>query len=233
MFDKLTTELSGIYAEIETLKPNAEVEAPKPNYAMDTEYVKLEASIAVIEDELGTPASDISVSLMAERARMQSALDDITKILALRNVSKDTTARIHDLKAEEKKLAQQIATQEKLLNQLEKFVTRKCNILEERINGLFPTVRWKLFKDQINGGIEDCCECLIGGVPFADANNAARINAGLEIADVIAQHSDVTAPVFVDNAEAVNELRPISGQTIALLVSSDEKLRVETASEAA
>jgi len=117
------------------------------------------------------------------------------------------------------------------LYQLEQFASHKCRMLEESVNALFPTVRWKLFDVQINGGIADTCECMVGGVPFPDANNAARINAGIEIASVLAEHYLVSLPCWVDNAEAVNELRGTGGQMIALVVSDDPGLVVETEAE--
>jgi hypothetical protein len=35
-----------------------------------------------------------------------------------------------------------------------------------------------MFETQINGGEAECCEALINGVPFSDANTASKINAG-------------------------------------------------------
>ena len=65
-------------------------------------------------------------------------------------------------------------------------------------------------------------------VPFAFANNAARINAGLEIIDTLSAHWGVTMPVFVDNAESVTRLTHTTAQVIRLVVSEpDKKLRLE------
>ena len=120
------------------------------------------------------------------------------------------------------------ADTERMLILIDQFVTERCGMLEESINSMFPTVRWSLFERQINGGIKDACICLIGGVQFSDANNAARINAGLEIISVLSKHYGVTVPVFIDNAEAVNVLQPMEAQRIALVVTANDKeLRIE------
>ena len=89
-----------------------------------------------------------------------------------------------------------------------------------------------MFVEQINGGIKEDCEVLIptdnGLVPFSTANNAARINAGLEIIDTLSRHWGITMPIFIDNAESVVRLKKISAQVIRLLVSGeDNTLRVE------
>ena len=111
---------------------------------------------------------------------------------------------------------------------IDRFVTERCGLLEETINRLFPTVRWSLFERQINGGIKDTCVCLIGGVQFSDANNAAKINAGLEIIGVLSEHYGASVPVFIDNAEAVNCLNTTKAQRISLVVTAEDKeLRIE------
>ena len=97
-------------------------------------------------------------------------------------------------------------------------------MLEESINSSIPS--HSNFWCKINGG---------GGVlwsndqwvPYADANRAAQINAGLDIINTITRHYGITAPVFIDNAEAVNELITCDSQVIRLLVSKDKTLRVE------
>ena len=65
-------------------------------------------------------------------------------------------------------------------------------------------------------------------VPYRDANNAARINAGLEIIKVLSTHWGISMPVFVDNAESVTKLADMGGQILRLIVSeNDKKLRME------
>ena len=67
-------------------------------------------------------------------------------------------------------------------------------------------------------------------VPYAFANNAARINAGLEIISVLSEHWNMDMPVFIDNAESVTHLSSTWMQTIRLVVSEqDKKLRLELA----
>ena len=64
---------------------------------------------------------------------------------------------------------------------------------------------------------------------FSDANDAAKLNAGLEIIDVLSRYWGIEMPVFVDNAESVVYLQKIAPQVIRLVVSeADERLRVET-----
>jgi len=100
-------------------------------------------------------------------------------------------------------------------------------MLESRINAKFSQVNFKMFNEQINGALVECCDTLIKGVPFQDANNAAKINAGMDIINTLTAHYNITAPIFVDNREAVNNLIDTDSQVINLIVSQDKILRVE------
>jgi hypothetical protein len=103
-------------------------------------------------------------------------------------------------------------------------VSARCKLLESSINALFPTIRWRLFVQQDNGGIADACDCMIPSasgayVPYESANNGARINAGLEIINALCRASGNVAPLFVDNSEGVNQIIPTDGQQIQLEVT--------------
>jgi hypothetical protein len=68
-------------------------------------------------------------------------------------------------------------------------------------------------------------------VPYSDINNAAKINAGLDIINTLCTHYNAFAPVFIDNAESVNSLLPVNSQLIRLVVSKDKKLKIDTPQE--
>ena len=59
-------------------------------------------------------------------------------------------------------------------------------------------------------------------------NNAARINVGLDIINALTSYFKVSAPVFIDNAEAVTDFIATNSQTIKLIVDeSKPQLTVE------
>ena len=68
----------------------------------------------------------------------------------------------------------------------------------------------------MNGGIEPTCKTLVDGVPYSDLNTASRINAGIDIINVFANHFNIFAPVFIDNAESVSNILPIKSQMVIL-----------------
>jgi hypothetical protein len=144
--------------------------------------------------------------------------------------------RIEELEAAEKRLSREYEHLQHGVYLCEEFIKTKVSMLTDRINGKFESVRFRLFVEQINGGIKEDCEVMIPAdgrmVPYTFANNAARINEGLEIIDALSRHWTTSMPVFVDNAESVTKLHPIDSQLMRLVVSeTDKTLRMEAVSK--
>lgn len=166
------------------------------------------------------------------RSELKARIAAARETLAKRDRAKEADARIAELEAQQTQIGQRRAEVEVLISDVERFVSARCGLLEERINEQFPTVRWKLFDRQINGALADCCECMIPGdgalVPYGGANTAARVNADIEIIGVLSRRCDVIAPLFVDNAERVNYVARPAGQLITLSVDNSPALTVTT-----
>ena len=103
------------------------------------------------------------------------------------------------------------------------------DLLSSRINAKFKLVSFRLFETQINGGYKETCECLVNGVPFSSLNTGHRVVAGLDIISALQRIYEVTAPIFIDNAESVNDFNipDMDGQLILLKVSINNTLKVE------
>lgn len=124
-------------------------------------------------------------------------------------------------------MAQQIANVEKEQFVIENFIKAKVDALENVVNSKFKFVKFKMFDEQINGGLRETCEVMVNGVPYSDANTASKINAGLDIINVLSEHYQISAPIFIDNRESVTELIQCESQIINLIVSAlDSQLRV-------
>jgi len=148
--------------------------------------------------------------------------------------SADNTAveeRIEELRQEQKQVGQLIADQEKQLYLLDEFCKAKMNMLSEKINSKFKNVTFKLFANQINGGVVPTCECKYDGVSYSGLNSGHRVVAGLDIINTLQDIYEVKAPVFIDNAEGINDfnLPTMDCQMVTLAVSDDVELRVEVA----
>lgn len=215
----------------------ADLQAKQNQPSPDPERHKLADRIlgiqAEIEDLKRGQNTTAKSQLQTEITTLDESIARIEKAKATVDQRTKGLARIEELKAEQKRLGKAYEELEHQRNLCEKFVVAKAKMMNDRINGRFPTVRFRLFELQINGGVNDqICEVTVNGVPYSDLNNAAKINAGLEIIDVLGEIYGLTAPIFIDNAEAVCELTRTKGQQIRLYVSaSDATLRIEGAKE--
>ena len=207
-------------------------EIPKEaDYSQNEEYVKLKArydDVSAKIEKLKT-STDVSDAFKEERKGLVVELDRVKAEIgkAVKNVA--TEERIGELEEQQREVGQKVADQEKILYLLEQFIKFKMLKISETINSKFNTVSWKLFEEQLNGGMRECCECTVNGVPYSTLNSGHRIVAGLDIIQSLSELYDVTAPIFVDNAESLNEYNvpKMEAQMILLSVSDDKELKVE------
>lgn len=196
--------------------------------------LSMNADYKAKQEELQTVTAQIvdvpQVDVTEFKNQKAILLNDIEAIRTkLRNEAQIAAAntRIIQLGEEEKALANEIATAEKLQFVIDNFNKLRVDTLERKINEKFKLVSFKMFEQQINGGEKECCEALIEGVPFSDANTASKINAGLDIINTLCDFYKVTAPIFIDNRESVVNLIDTESQIINLIVSENDKsLRV-------
>jgi hypothetical protein len=117
----------------------------------------------------------------------------------------------------------------------DEFIRAKVRMLDEKINSRFDQVRFKLFDQQINGGISEVCEALINTngmwVPYSDANNAGKINSGIQIINVLSEHYGFNGIIWIDNSESINRLHNTDSQVIQLAVTAEPKLTIRKEEE--
>lgn len=192
---------------------------------LTTEAEALRAKIA----ELATDSS-LAAQVAAEKVgQLDAEIGDAERTLAKFEQRHKGEERISDLKAEERTLAAELEDLERQTFLMEEFIRAKVRLLEGKINARFKIARFQLFRVLVNGGLEECCEVTVNGVPYSSGlNNGARINGGLDIINSLGEHFGFSPPVFIDGAESVTELIQTTGQQIRLIVSAaDKQLRVE------
>lgn len=249
LIEELTKKNADLQMEIDSLKKQEQgtftnkeelckllSEIPEEaDYSQNEEYAKLKARhnevLAEIEKLESDGADQIVNDLKAEKSDLQSQLDEVNKIITKASMNVEIDERIAQLQAEQKEIGQKVADQEQMLYLLEEFIRFKLNKVSESINSHFKTVNFKLFEMQLNGGMKDCCECTVNGVPYSTLNSGHRIVAGLDIIRSLSELYGVSVPIFVDNAESLNEFNvpDMDAQLILLSVSEDKQLKVEGA----
>lgn len=139
--------------------------------------------------------------------------------------------RIAELEKQLRIQSEALAELEGIEYTIQMFSKAKIETVERKINGLFNLVKFKMFEQQINGGEVETCEAMVDGIPYSDLNNAGKINAGIDIINAICKFDEIVAPVFVDNAEAINQLLPMQSQQIRLVVTEDDTLTIKAVNQ--
>lgn len=194
----------------------------------DAEYKATNEKISVLEKEIEEMSKDTSsMELKAKRDILKDEISEITVKIAAADNTK-VKERIAELEAEQKEVGQKIADQEMMIDLTENFIRTKMNMISEKINGMFKIVSFKMFAEQINGGLKETCECTVNGVPLSSLNNGHRIVAGLDIIHSLSNLYGVSCPIFVDNAESINDFNvpEMDAQMIYLTVTDDKELKV-------
>lgn len=205
-------------------------EKESPNTERQAKLDELKTIIESITN-LRRDNSNALSTAQAEINKVEQALGELLKIQSDAKRRKEGLKRIDELKAQNKELAKDYEELEHGLYLTDLFIQAKVALLESSINGRFSMANFKLFDKQVNGGIAECCEVTVDGIPYgAGLNNGARINAGLDIINTLAEHYGFAPVVFIDNAEAITQLMETTGQQVRLYVSEkDMGLRVELA----
>ena len=184
--------------------------------ADDETYNKLSNQITEAGRGIGEPVSEQLQKIEDAKTEKQTTLDELNNTLAQADRMAKDKARIAELEASEKDLAQKIADVEKELADIADYTTKVCERVEVAVNGKFKHVEFKLFNELINGSTEECCDATLNGVPYSDLSSGQRILVGIDIVNVLAEHYDVSVPLFIDHAESMTLPIEAESQTIEL-----------------
>lgn len=230
----MQVKADGMCSQIEELSNNKDTKEKAMNEVgevdldNDVQVNDLKAELFMLElDEYNTSDDQLKRidSELSELADKRSTLQtELTKY----DVIRDITKRINELEQEQQRLINEKNLVDETAFLLDEFVKAKVEMLEDTINKHFTITTFKMANVLVNGSVEDCCETMVDGVPYRSLNNAARINAGIDIINALTKFYNVTAPVFIDNAEAVTKFVNCNSQTVKLIVDETcKELRVD------
>ena len=227
--EELEQKIERINADIQQAKASIpEAQNVEAMIASDQIYIDIKNEIVELENQLKVDAKIVDVSeLQSEKRTLNEAVQGLYKRLANREQIGRAEKEIASL--EEKRIAnnQKLADLEKWEFTALQFQKDKDAELLKRINGMFRYVSFSFVNEQLNGGEKLTCVCTVNGTPFLDVNNAGQINAGIDIINAICTAKGVSAPIFVDNAESVNQIIPSLSQIIRLVVTTDKELTIK------
>lgn len=222
----------------EAEKHKADVDADVPStyeeiLASKEEYLQVVKEINELQAELDKPSDSnedndkLLQALAEERKPLADRYDEVLELLASKASYDNTMAHIEAAQKDKAIFQEQLDDIDDKLNITNEFYQLSCKALEDKVNQHFRFVKWSLFLPKLDGEKKPYCECYHNGVPYSRLNGAAKVNAGIDIARTIGQFYDVSVPVVLDECESVNHPLSTGGQQIRLVVSKDDKLKVE------
>ncbi|MEA4965406.1 MAG: AAA family ATPase [Oscillospiraceae bacterium] len=239
---KAAEEYSSQIVEAENLIAEAKdrlasLEALGPQNIQNADgYAKMKADLQARISTSEKSLSDARQSGQARTNQLREKQQAIAKDrraaleqLAKQGVLEYAQSRIRELEQERKTVATSMEDTDRMLDLIDQFTRFKSDYITGGINQHFRIAEFRLFNQQVNGGLQSCCDILGAGVPYdSGLNNGARINVGLDIIQTLSEHYGYSVPIFVDNAESVTHLADTEGQLIRLIVSpEDHELRCE------
>ena len=216
-----------------------EVDAEKPKtyeqiLAEKEEYQQVVKEIDDLQAELDEPSasSDENAKMLAELEKEREPIgiryNEVLELLATKETYDRISELIEKAKQDKESYQNQLDELDEQLDLANEYNKKSCQLLEENVNGHFSYVKWSMFTQDLDGNMKPYCECYHDGVPYSRLNGAAKVNAGIDIANTFSRFYQVSAPMVLDECESVND--PIySGdqQQIRLKVTTDDKLKFE------
>jgi chromosome segregation ATPase len=221
---EISTEISDIEKNIEEQKSALEI-AKKQNgnleslYRINADHQKVAKEIVKLEEALGSEPRKVNISDQTFRKdAIQKELEPIIKRLGERDNINRSKLRVEELLSEQRTLAQKQASLERIEFNIQGFVKAKIEAVEGKINSMFSFVKFRMYKEQVNGGEAETCELMVDGVPFSALNNAAKYQSGLDVIRTLSKHYQVCGPIWLDNREGITEIPEAGTQVISLYV---------------
>ena len=228
-------EVQQLKAEIAQLQVQIDAaEASKVEPKDMADYIQRKEVVQARVDKLNAELFEIHESTAGLKRKLRQEVSEISGQIAqqMAIISKESLLdysrqRVEQLRQEAKSAAQCLDAIEMMLYLLHEYSVYKTRFVEDSINGLFRIARFRLFREQANGGVEDRCDVVYDGIAYENLNNGMKINLGIDIINTLSNAYGVRVPLFVDNAESVTNLEKCSSQIIRLVVSEkDKELRV-------
>lgn len=206
-------DLKEKYEAIPLQEPTIKSVADVPDYAERREA--LNQQLLNIQKIIQKPDTSESDKRIAE---IRAEIGQLQKELGRQEVVEESMKRLKELENQQVQLAQEKANLEKISMMITQYKKTRMLEIENTVNRMFEYVKFRMFKQQINGGDEEVCDALYKGVPYDSLNNAAKLNTGIDIINALCRHRETTAPIFIDNRESVTKIINTQSQIINLVV---------------
>lgn len=171
-------------------------------------------------------------NLKAEELRLHDELRNCEIQLSKADDNCRIDEKISELREQQMVYEQSRADAEKILFQLDEIQKRKNQLITDEINKNFEIVKFLFFTYLKNGSYTEACIATIDGKELgASVNTGLEIRAKLDIIRGLQKFYDLNMPVFLDQAEALDDISlaqiQMDNQMIYLTVTNDNEITIK------
>lgn len=222
-------------------------DCPTCKRALDPESVD---AVKQNKEDRKKPLREEHERAVAERKAIEAELAaveliDVTELIEQRNaleLKRDATADaigyynrrgplLSDLEAARSEEAETLASRNDsifVLDALKAYEAKEAELQAAKVQGMFSTLTINLFKEiKSTGEQQPNFEIERDGKPYSKLSRSERAHAGIELAGVLSELSQIVAPLAVDDSESVFKIKQPAGQLILLRAVEDQKLEIK------
>ncbi|KKL04951.1 hypothetical protein LCGC14_2610930, partial [marine sediment metagenome] len=182
----------------------------------DEEWLALERAIPQATLALGPSVADVLEELETRKSGAEAMRDKYSDALRAADTVAQGKERLAELDGEQKELAQKIVTNNGKLHRIREYVRAESQLITDKVNGRFNVLEFRLFKLRKNGEVQECCDAMVEGIPYAELSAGETISADVDGSTVLGTYYDIRAPLFVDECEQLTPTIEAPTQIIEL-----------------
>lgn len=203
--------------------PDAPVIEDLPGYAehaqtLSEKFEHARQKCMQLEQDSETRARQIEVQIIDVEGDLAGLREEYAKKSNIAAAEQ----RIRELRDDQRTQGAELDRIDGMLYLCEEFTRYKADSITDAINGRFRRASFRLFREQINGGLEDCCDVMMEGRPYGSLSDGEKIKIGLDIVQTLSEFYCVRVPLFVDRAESVTNFPELGTQVIRLMVEDKD-----------
>lgn len=184
----------------------ADLSALKAPFEETIAFKRLSEKIVDIRTNITVIPTDVAGELIKSREDLLESIELLNKQLGKADAQEETHRRAEQKQAQLEAETAELAKLEGKHDAVVAYERERAEIISYRVNHRFNFVKVEMTETNKSGDIIDTCKILdADGVSVAVTNTASRIISGIDMSLAFAGYYDVAVPLFVDNAEAINE----------------------------
>ncbi len=203
----------------------------KENMPVKEDISEIEKQIADLQTEISNiDQTDTTKVIRDKIAELKIDYENVIRELSKKDNIEKITNRINEIKARDRELAIQDSERIAKKNALQKYITRKVDMVTEEVNKQFDTVRYNFFEYLSSSAQSDfrpICTCTLNSINYEALSSGQKVKANLYTNNSLRKILGLNIPQFVDDV-ILSDLQNDGQdwQTIYLLTNNNKKLNL-------